>query len=600
MTTHAVFLPRDPRGLLGSPIVWSATLGMVLATCAAWSVGFTRGAYGLSSLWIAGGVLCGVLLGTPKSRWPLALAVGFVAWLAVNSALRGFGPVVVAVSLANTLEVALVAGVVAALVDDPGRLSQVRRSVTVAAAATLAGCTVAALIVVAARTRWMPEAAAPGHLYLTWLASHSIGMAIFATLTIAARVEGRHLFGMPGKRVELAATLLLVAIVCLVVFSQQQLATYWIFPPLFVCIFRHRFSGFVLGIALIALIATTATAAGDGPFIPLSDDDFERTWQLQAFLASLCVVAFPVAAVLTQRRLLLHRIEAREREFRMLADNSTDLVGRIGADGQQKYISPSVVDLLGRQPEESAGTGGMDWVHPDDLEALRRGVRQVFTTGRDGMLQYRARHRDGHDVWLEAKMRRVIPEDADATPELVYVARDVTRRVEAEQALERLARSDALTGLGNRLQFMERLQLAFARARRSSRPPAVLYMDIDHFKQINDTRGHAAGDAVLRAFASRLAGCVREVDLPARLGGDEFVVLVEDADSAEVPAGIAEKLLAAVRAPVDVDGGPVQVTTSIGVAIAAPGMAPEALMQAADTALYAAKAAGRNTWRMAP
>ena len=474
MSSLAGVPPRDARDPFASPIVWGAALGIVLAACAGWSVGFTRGAYGLSSLWIAGGVLCGVLLGTPKARWPLALGVGFVASLAVNAALRGLGPLAFATSAANILEVWLIAAAIPTLRRTCDSRPGSSTNVETTAAATLAACTLSALIVVAARTRWMPNAPSAWHLYLMWLASHAIGMAIFATLTVAARVEGRHLFGVPGKRLEFAATLLLVAAVCLVVFSQQRLATYWIFPPLFLCIFRHRFSGFVLGIAVIALIATTATAAGNGPFIPLSDDDFDRTWQLQAFLASLCVVAFPVASVLTQRRLLLHRIESREREFRMLADNSTDLVGRLGADGRQKYISPSVHDVLGREPAEWNGGAAVERIHPDDREAVQRGVRRVFASGQDGMLQYRAQHRDGHYVWLEAKMRRVVPDDEDAAPEVVYVARDVTRRVEAEQALERLARADTLTGLGNRLQFMERLQLAFARARRSDRPPAVL------------------------------------------------------------------------------------------------------------------------------
>ena len=586
------------REFFRSPVHWAAALGIGLTVCCAWSIGFTRGAFGLSSLWIAGGVLCGVMLGTPRSRWPLALLVGFVASLAVNSALRGLGPLSLAISAANVLEAGLIALAVAAFVDDPSRLSQVRRNVAIAAVATLAACSLSALIVVAARARWMPQGASPLELYLTWLASHSIGMAIFATLTIAARVEGRQLLGAVDQRLELVGTLLFVGVVCFVVFSQEHLPTYWIFPPLFLCIFRHRFSGFVLGVAVIAVIATTATAGGNGPFIPLSDDDFERTWQLQAFLASLCVVAFPVASVLTQRRLLLRKIATRERQYRMLADNTTDLVGRIGADGLQRYISPSVSEVLGRPPSDSPGPTGQGWVHPADLEAVQRCIRQVFATGRDGQLQYRMRHRDGHYVWLEAKMRRVLPADEEAEPELVYVARDITRRVEAEQALERLARSDNLTGLGNRLLFMERLELAFARARRSGRPPAVLYMDIDHFKQINDTHGHAAGDAVLRAFAARLAGSVREVDLPARLGGDEFVVLVEDA-TPEVPAGIATKLLAAARGAIDTDAGPVHVTTSIGIAVASVDMTPDALMHAADTALYEAKAAGRDTWRMA-
>jgi diguanylate cyclase (GGDEF)-like protein len=170
----------------------------------------------------------------------------------------------------------------------------------------------------------------------------------------------------------------------------------------------------------------------------------------------------------------------------------------------------------------------------------------------------------------------------------------------AERALAKLARNDSLTGLANRFQFNERLGLAVVRRHRKPAPIALLYLDVDHFKDINDTMGHAAGDALLIAFAHRLRECVRETDLVARLGGDEFVVLIEDLDSAIVAERIARKLIDKLAEGITLPEGCIAVTTSIGIAYRADAVKTgDELMKLADDALYAAKAGGRNTFRVA-
>jgi diguanylate cyclase (GGDEF)-like protein len=175
---------------------------------------------------------------------------------------------------------------------------------------------------------------------------------------------------------------------------------------------------------------------------------------------------------------------------------------------------------------------------------------------------------------------------------------DITPLKEAERALERLARVDTLTGLGNRRQFDERLELAVVRARRHGTPLVLMSLDLDRFKLINDTWGHPAGDAVLLAFGERLKACVYDVDTVARLGGDEFVVLIEDAATPQVAELVAQKILAAMDVPVLLDGSPLQVATSIGIAYATSVTSGRALVGLADKALYDAKTSGRNTYRM--
>ena len=175
---------------------------------------------------------------------------------------------------------------------------------------------------------------------------------------------------------------------------------------------------------------------------------------------------------------------------------------------------------------------------------------------------------------------------------------DITQMKNAEAALDRLARVDSLTGVANRRQFEERLANALAHSRRHGEGIALLCVDIDHFKAINDGYGHPVGDAVLIAVANRLQGCVREEDVVARLGGDEFMVLLGDAQ-ANTADNVAQKVLAAMQLPLAIGLHSLQVGTSIGVAFSPTEISSTALLSLVDQALYRAKAAGRNTYRTA-
>ena len=576
-------------------------LALVIGFCSWWSVTFTRGPLGLSTLWVASGVLCGMLLTSPRRDWPAFLIAAFAASAMVNFQRNGVGVVGIVLSLANVLDAWIVALIVSRRIGDVSSLAVIKRSVLTATLATLLACTISGILASLVRNLAASSPAPFVVLFQTWLASHAMGMAIFATLTIAARIEGKRLLGKPGRRLELAATLVLVAAGCWLVFSQSRFpVAFLVFPPVLLCVFRHRFSGFVPATAIIAVIATMRTSAGQGPFVSPGVSDVEHTLILQSFIASVCLLAFPMAAALTERRMLSHRVAESEREYRLLADHSSDLIGRIGADNVRHYISPSVKELLGWTQQEFANVR-WDLLHPDDAERVRQAYGDVFSNGADATVLCRMRHRDGHYLWMEFKARRVHDSREGEPPELVYSGRNVTERVEAEQALDHLARHDVLTKMGNRLNFGERLDLAIARSRRNDKPLALLYLDIDHFKQINDAHGHAVGDAVLREFARRLQSCLRATDFAARLGGDEFVVLVEDIDAPDAAQAIAVKLIDSLRDEIDVGGLRLRVTTSVGIAQGVPqGSGHDELMRQADKALYEAKAAGRNTWRIAP
>jgi len=202
--------------------------------------------------------------------------------------------------------------------------------------------------------------------------------------------------------------------------------------------------------------------------------------------------------------------------------------------------------------------------------------------------------------WLKCNFIPDIDETTRKVRGVYGMLHNVTKTKEAEQRLTRLAQFDTLTGLANRHQFNETFERALRENDRDENPMALMFLDIDHFKQVNDRHGHGSGDFLLKEFAHRLSDCVRPTDAVARLSGDEFVVLLEGLHSDDEPQFIARKIIAAVEKPFMLDEHFICVTASIGVAMRShAGEAASVLMKRADEALYEAKRAGRNTFRLA-
>jgi len=175
---------------------------------------------------------------------------------------------------------------------------------------------------------------------------------------------------------------------------------------------------------------------------------------------------------------------------------------------------------------------------------------------------------------------------------------DVTAQKREKQRLLRLSQVDALTGLTNRAGFLQKLNDSMAYCRESASMMAVMYLDIDRFKPVNDTYGHAVGDALLKAFSARLSHTLRASDTVARLGGDEFTIIMERISKAEDAMAAAAKIVAAMQATFELEGIPVNVSTSIGLTFYRDEeLSPAELLKRADVLLYEAKQAGRNTYR---
>ncbi len=242
------------------------------------------------------------------------------------------------------------------------------------------------------------------------------------------------------------------------------------------------------------------------------------------------------------------------------------------------------------------------FVHPDDLAGVLAGMKDALS-GRTTIYEaeFRVRHNDGHWLWLRSRGRVVERDAAGQALRLVGTDADVTERKLADEQLRQRAEFDALTGLPNRALFNDRLASAIERARRSGKVLALLFLDIDHLKGINDSRGHEAGDELLRIAAVRLLGAVRSVDTVARLAGDEFTVILEGLNEPADAEAVALKLVEAMRPAMRLGGSLVQVSTSVGLALLEPGDSdPARLLRRADEALYAAKRAGRDRYAVSP
>jgi diguanylate cyclase (GGDEF)-like protein/PAS domain S-box-containing protein len=298
------------------------------------------------------------------------------------------------------------------------------------------------------------------------------------------------------------------------------------------------------------------------------------------------------AAVLGQARRALERRS--EDRVRALIEHSSDVITVVGRDLVIRWQSPSVQRILGRAAEELIGGHLTEHAHPDDVVLLKSHVGSGLDRPGTVTFTARFRHADGEWRYLEtiAESRLDDPDVAG----VVLSMRDITERKALEEELRHQAFHDALTGLANRALFEDRLAHALAAARRHARPVAVLFLDLDDFKTINDSLGHATGDELLRAVAIRLAGVVRVTDTAARLGGDEFAVLLEIMDDAEADADtVAERMLEALRVPFEIGGRELRITASVGLAKSDGTVGVDELLRNADTAMYAAKESGKGT-----
>ncbi|VUZ26276.1 Uncharacterised protein [uncultured Comamonas sp.] len=296
------------------------------------------------------------------------------------------------------------------------------------------------------------------------------------------------------------------------------------------------------------------------------------------------------------------RLRLSESRYRMLTEEMKDVIWTVDAETLRfSYVSPSVQPLLGYSAEEVLQNG-----LPGALEAIKRVVQPGLSRFKAGdiassgyeTIDLELRHKNGHTLWAEV-VCHLMHNPENQRIELQGITRDITERRRQQERIEHMAQHDALTGLANRSLFSEHFQQARAFADRDQHAMALIYMDLDKFKPVNDTCGHLVGDRLLCAVGTRINACVRGSDIVARIGGDEFLILLSRVRDASSALRVAQKIHLALKQPFEIDGHRLEISSSQGVALYPQHGSTEAeLTKCADAAMYQAKNRGRSQVRL--
>ena len=310
---------------------------------------------------------------------------------------------------------------------------------------------------------------------------------------------------------------------------------------------------------------------------------------------------------LEQQRMELEQISRElrwiSRKNKLLLDSAAEGIVGLDSDGNITFINPAACNMLAGSEDIMLNRHISQFLFEDETRAMAlwkesQIKKQCLDKGEQTQVSGDMFNLSREKFPVEISVAIMLNSKRQFEG-AVLLFQDITERKILEDQLMRMAKYDSLTGLANRTLFMEFLAKSLARSKRNQKSTAVLFLDLDHFKQINDTLGHDRGDQLLISVAERLKNCVREVDLAARLGGDEFAIVLDDISEPNDARIVAEKVLEELKAPHDLGGERRQVGTSIGVStFPEAGLEPDLLIKAADEAMYAAKHGGRNGYRL--
>jgi diguanylate cyclase (GGDEF)-like protein/PAS domain S-box-containing protein len=353
------------------------------------------------------------------------------------------------------------------------------------------------------------------------------------------------------------------------------------------------------GSPLAALTPYAALMLAGSALLVLHDGSFTEPAGLVAW--AVCIAAgllFARQAIAAALSLALETSRARrsaEARFNALIRNTADVIAIVGADATISYVTPTAERIFGLAAQDLIGQQLDELAVFDDRARLRQFLaRDLAQPGASGVVEARISRGDERQRVVE-----IHGTNMDAEPAIggrLLNLRDMTDRKGMEEQLKRMALHDPLTLLANRSLFRDRVEHAVAVSRRNGRAVAVVFVDLDNFKNINDSLGHAVGDRVLNKSAQRLVKATRGGDTVARFGGDEFAVLLENLTSRDQVIEVAGRIVASLRESLDLPGPDMRVSASVGIAFATPDDDVEALMRNADIAMYAAKTAGKGRY----
>ncbi len=561
----------------------------------------TKGADNIAAVWPPSGYFLALLLLMPARARIVAFAGMVGASLAAN--MLGGAPLwtCVAFTISNCCEAAVALWLIRR--REPGEISfMVPRSVVSFCTAAFAASVVSAILAWALAGRGLD-------FFLSWLTTVMLGMLIVTPpIVMLARMVGTNALSNAPVRMKAEATAILTAagLVTILAFSQAQFPVSFL-PCIAVVAAAYRLGPFgaAAGMLIVTIIASLLTGQGYGPIAAIDGVQKTKVLFLQFYLLVLLFTTLPLASLLIGRQRLAKRLEQSNRW--LLQAEAAALVGhwRVDLIGWTIQWSDQTYRVHGLEPGMAVDVDySVQQYVAEDRLAVRKILAEAVRTGQPFEFQGRILRTDGEIRHVKSHGSIEMGRGNKAVG-IFGTVQDVTETVEnarileaARSAAERVANTDMLTGLPNRRHTLAFLEKALAGARDNGAPLAVAIFDIDHFKRINDSYGHATGDQVIRRVAQRANAALRESDMLGRIGGEEFVCILQRS-SAQAAEIVAERVRRAVETGTVAEEGLPQATISVGLAIYDGEADIEELLHRADKALYVAKRDGRNRLRMA-
>ncbi|MDD2800529.1 MAG: EAL domain-containing protein, partial [Methylococcales bacterium] len=368
---------------------------------------------------------------------------------------------------------------------------------------------------------------------------------------------------------------------------------YWLFLVITWAAVRFGLHGTVAVLLIVAIQALIGSSVGLG----FLSQDFANTHltHLWFFSTTLSITGIALATYIKQQKSVEEALRDSKNNFRTLAQNTSALVWMTGRNNLRSYFNQVWLNFTGRTLAQEKGNGWLADVHQDDIQPCLATYINAFEAHQEFTMEYRLRRKDGEYRWL---LDHGVPRYNNQGDFIGFIGSciDISDRKTAEVKIHQLAFFDPLTGLPNRRLLLERMKHSIQVGKREGTQMAVMMLDLDRFKAINDNYGHQTGDELLQQVATRITDRLRDTDMVARLGGDEFIVLLDNITFPEDVARIAEIIIADLSKPFALSQtSNAQIGTSIGISLFPQhGSVPEILMDNADTALYQAKNDGRG------
>jgi len=580
---------------------WSLLTAFGYFLLAALALYATKGADNIAAVWPPSGYFLALLLLMPE-RARLGSFVGMAGASIGANMLGGTPPLgAAAFTLANASEASVALWLLRR--REPGELSfMIPRAVGNFCIATVSASALSASIATALSGKGVD-------FFLSWLSTVALGMLIVTPpIVMLARLIGSKALDNASSRMKTEAVLILTAAAAATAtaFSQSHFPVTFL-PCIAVVAAAYRLGPFgaATGMLIVTIVASLLTGQGSGPIAAIDDSQKVKVLFLQFYLLAMLFTTLPLAALLVVQRRLARRLEQSNRW--LIQAEAAALVGHWRVDLVRWTIQWS--DQAYRIHGLELGTPvnveySVEQYVDEDGVAVRKILAEAVRTGEPFEYQGRIRRTDGEIRHVKSHGSIEMSRGGKAVG-IFGTVQDVTETVEnarileaARSAAERVANTDMLTGLPNRRHTLAFLEKALVGAREHGAPLAVAIFDIDHFKRINDTHGHAVGDAVIRRVAQRAKAALREEDMLGRIGGEEFVCVLQRA-SAQAAEIVAERVRKAVETGNTADLDLPDATVSIGLAVFNGEPDVEELLHRADQALYAAKRDGRNRLRSA-